>query len=108
MLPIRGCAIRSALALVLLVSGCDMASQIKDGVAHSTAAAEAIEQQVGKKPEIGFNYNNGSFSQAPVQFWEVPATPLPELEKIARAAVRNEFKDEPASLVIAFRFPKAR
>ena len=108
MLFIRRCTIVPALALVLLVAGCDMVSQIKDGMAHSTAAAEAIEKQVGKRPEIGFNYNNGSFSQATVQFSDAPATPLPELEKIVRAAVRNEFKDEPASLVIAFQYPKAK
>ena len=43
-----------------------------------------------------------------MQFSDAPATPLPELEKIVRAAVRNEFKDEPASLVIAFQYPKAK
>ena len=63
--PIRWFAVLSA---VLLLASCDMASQIKDGMAHSAAAADAIEKQVGKRPEIGFNYQNGSFVQATVQF----------------------------------------
>lgn len=100
-----------SLAVLVAASAlvaCDVASQIKDGLAHSSAASETIEKQVGKKPEIGFNYNNGSFSQATVQFSEAPAMPLPELEKVVRAALVSEFKDEPAQLIIAFAYPKTR
>ena len=102
--------VRIAVALMVSASmliACDVVSQVKDGLAHSTAASESIEKQVGKRPEVGFNYNNGSFTQATVQFSEAPAMPLPELEKVVRAAVVAEFKDEPANLVIAFTYPKA-
>jgi hypothetical protein len=101
----RVCA---SLAAIVLVSSCEMVTQINDGMAHSTAAATAIEKQVGVKPEVGFNFQNGTFSQATVQFRAVPATPLPQLEKIVREAVALEFKDEPSALVIAFTYEKAR
>jgi hypothetical protein len=99
----------SACALVAalwLFAGCDMVSQMQDGMTRSAAVAESIQRQVGKKPQVGFNFHNGSFTQATVQFADVPSTPLPELEKIVRAAVVSEFKDEPLSLVIAFTYPK--
>jgi hypothetical protein len=99
------CAI---LAIAFTGAACDMLSQVKDGVAHSSAAAESIEKQVGKRPQVGFSYNNGSFTQATVQFAEAPPTPLPALEKIVRAAVVKEFKEEPATLVIAFSYPKSQ
>ena len=96
------------IAAAFALAACDMVGQVKDGLAHSTAASESIAKQVGKKPEIGFNYNNGSFSQATVQFDDAPAMPLPELEKVVRAAVVTEFKEEPSLLVIAFSYAKAK
>jgi hypothetical protein len=95
-------------ALAFMLAACDMVSQVKDGMAHSSAVAESIQKQVGTRPEVGFNYNNGSFTRASVQFAEVPAMPLPELEKVVRAAVVREFKEEPSSLVISFSYAKGK
>jgi hypothetical protein len=96
------------VAVAVALGGCDVASQMKDGMASSAATADAIASQIGKRPEVGFNYSNGSFVQATVQFAETPAIPLPELERLVRAAVVKQFKSEPAVLVIAFAYPKAQ
>ena len=96
----------SATILILALPGCDMVSQVKEGINQSTAAAEAIEKQIGAKPEVGFNYNNGSLTTVTVQFHQAPTTPLPEIERVARSAVVEAFKNEPGSLVIAFVYEK--
>jgi hypothetical protein len=104
----RLCLTVPALAIALMLQACDMVSNVKDAFAHSQAAAASIEKAVGKRPEVGFNYNNGSFTQVTVQFADVPAKSLPELEQVVRSAVTSEFKDEPMVLVIAFAFPKSK
>jgi len=94
------------LALCISMSGCDMVSSMKESMAQSDDAAAAIEKQVGTKPQVGFSYNNGSFTAVTVQFAAMPTVSLPEVEKIARAAVVAAFKKEPENLVISFVFKK--
>jgi hypothetical protein len=95
------------LALCVSLSSCDMVSSMKESVAQSNEAAVAIEKQVGAKPQVGFNYNNGSFTAVTVQFATMPSASLAEVEKIARAAVVAAFKKEPENLVISFVFKKS-
>lgn len=94
----------ASLVLLLVLCGCDMVSSIKEGMAQSEEAAAAIEKQVGVRPQVGFNYNNGSFTAATVQFASVPAASLAEVEKVSRAAVVAAFKKEPETLVVSFVF----
>ena len=106
---IRQLVIRQLVVLVALcvsLAGCDMVSSMKESMAQSNEAAAAIEKQVGSRPQVGFNYNNGSFTAVTVQFVAVPSASLPEVEKIARAAVVAAFKKEPENLVISFVFKK--
>ena len=93
--------------LVHLVSGCDVASTIKEGMAQSNIAAAAIEKQVGVKPEVGFNYQNGALVAVTVQFSSAPSISIADLERVSHAAVLDAFKDEPANLVLSFVFKKA-
>jgi hypothetical protein len=62
--------------------------------------------QVGAKPEVSFNWKNGTLVTVTVQFASVPPMGIGELEKISRAAVATAFKKEPTNLVVAFVFPK--
>jgi hypothetical protein len=96
----------ASIASALVLCGCDMASSIKEGMAQSEQAAAAIEKQLGNKPEVGFNYHNGSFTAATVQFHAVPSVSLAEVEKISRAAVVAAFKKEPDNLVVSFVFQR--
>lgn len=95
-----------AVAIALAVSACDMVSSVKEGIAQSEQAAEAIGKQVGNKPQVGFNYNNGTLASVTVVFQKAPAVPLDELEKIARKEVLSAFKNEPTNLVISFVYAK--
>lgn len=99
-------SIIAATLLVTLLTGCDVAGQLKEGISQSSAAAEAIEKKVGTKPGIGFNFHNGSLATVTVQFGEAPKLPLAELEAVTRSAVIEAFKSEPNNLVIAFSFSK--
>lgn len=94
-------------ALAMSLAACDMVSAVKEGLAQSEATAAAIEKQVGVKPEVGFNFQNGAFTAATIQFPSVPSASLPEVEKISRKAVRAAFKKEPERLVVSFVFKKA-
>lgn len=96
-----------ALAVAWLLSACDVVSSVKDGLAQSEQAAEAIEKQVGSKPQVGFQYNNGTLTSVTVIFTRAPSMPLPELEKVARKEVQSAFKAEPNNLVISFVYAKA-
>ena len=95
-----------ALVVASLVCGCDAVSFVKDSIAHSNEAAAEIQKQVGVKPEIGFNYNNGTFTSVTVKFPTVPPGDVTELEKVVRAAVVQAFKQEPNELVVSFAFKK--
>jgi len=88
------------------LGGCNMVNAVKEGIEQSEAAASSIEKQVGVKPDVGFNFQNGSFSAATVVFSSVPSASLPELEKISRKAVVSSFKSEPERLVVSFVFKK--
>jgi hypothetical protein len=92
--------------LGLSIGGCDVVNTVKEGLAQSEAVAVAIERQAGVKPEVGFNYHNGAFTAATIQFPSVPAASLPEVEQIARRAVVASFKREPENLVVSFVFKK--
>jgi len=94
------------LALCVSLSSCDMVSSMKESMAQSDEAAASIEKQVGTRPQVGFNYNNGAFTAVTVQFMALPSASLPDVERIARAAVVAAFKQEPENLVISFVFKK--
>ena len=96
----------AALLLAAVLCGCDVVSFVKEGTAWSNDTAAAIEKQVGVRPQVGFNYNNGQLVTVTVQFGSVPSVDVPELEKIARAAVLQSFKKEPTYLVVSFAFGK--
>lgn len=91
--------------MVLLLSACDMAASVKEAMALSEQAAQAIDQQVGDKPQIGFTYKNNKLLSVSVLFQKAPALTLNELEQIARKEVRSAFKSEPTNLVLSFNFP---
>jgi hypothetical protein len=96
-----------ALCIALALAGCDATSSFTNAMAQSTDAATSIEKLVGVKPDVGFNYHNGSLAVVTVQFRAVPSASITELEKVVRGAVVKAFKSEPANLVVAFLFAKA-
>jgi hypothetical protein len=97
---------RWSLVLVLLAaasafSGCDMAGQVSESMAHAAPIETEIEAAVGVKPHV-FGASTGPVFFASVQFSEVPALSVPQLEAISRAAIVREYKTDLTSLTISF------
>ena len=93
----------SLLMVSVLVCGCDAVDTRKEGVGHSQAVSTTLENTLGLKSRVGFNWNNGVLSSVTVTFDGVPTTPsLPELVSKSREAVLAEFKQAPNAIVVAF------
>ena len=101
---------RWSFGLLLLVAasalaGCDMAGQVSESMAHAEPIEAEIAAAVGLKPHV-FGVTTGPIFVANVQFSEVPALPVPQLEAISRAAIVREYKKDPTNLTISFVYEK--
>lgn len=91
------------LALVFSLCACNAVSTLKDGFAQSEAVASDMEKAVGSKPFVGFNWNNGALNSVNINFQGIPKEKtVTEIAEIARASVKNQFKQEPQQIVVAF------
>ena len=102
--------IRKLLASILLataLAGCGAADVVMNGLSYSKAVETDLEKTTGVKPEVGFNWHNGSFQTVTVTFPRLLAgKPLDELAGTVREAVAKEFKETPDKIVLAFEFRK--
>jgi hypothetical protein len=98
-------ALRSSMVVLVswmsLLAGCDMLRGFADTEIHGRPIAEAIEKEVGKKPDV-VSIGTGSTLFVTVQFADAPSVPVPSLQTIVRAAIVHEFKKEPTMLTISF------
>lgn len=91
------------IAAAAFLAGCDAVSTLKDGLAQSDAVATQLEKSVGSKPYVGFNWNNGRLNSVTVTFQGLPADKTAgEVADLARAAIKQQFKQEPGQIVLAF------
>jgi hypothetical protein len=91
------------VALAFALTGCDMINSAKDIFKNATATAEDLETSTGVKPYVGFNWNNGRLTQVTVTYPRLlEGKPMPELVEAVHAAIRKEFKQEPASITLGF------
>src|SRR5262245_39944093 len=60
--------IATALVLVLALAGCDAVNTMTEGFKHAKAVETDLEGTTGVKPNVGFNWRNGSLIQVTVQF----------------------------------------
>jgi hypothetical protein len=99
--------IAAALIIALALAGCDAVNTMTEGFSHAKAVEKDLEGATGVKPNVGFNWRNGSLVQVTVQFPRViESKPLQELAEAARASINKEFKQTPESIVLAFAIPK--
>ena len=99
--------IGAALILALALAGCDAVNTMTDGFKHAKAVETDLEGATGVKPNVGFNWRNGSLVQVTVQFPRlIESKPLRELAAAARESIGREFKQTPESIVLAFAVPK--
>jgi hypothetical protein len=92
-----------SLALTASLCGCNAVDAMKDGMAQSNAVADDLEQSLGSKPRVGFNWFNGSLATVTVEFNGAPkGKTFDEIESAAKAAVKKEFSQTPKKIVLAF------
>ena len=102
--------IRKTLAILTLsasLAGCDAVDLISKGLSYSKAVAADLERDTGVKPEVGFNWHNGSLQSVTVTFPKVyVGKPLDELAGTVREVVAKEFKQTPDTIVLGFALDK--
>jgi len=100
---------RAIISVVLAsgLAGCDMVDGISNGLSYSRVVETDLEQATGLKPEVGFNWRNGSFQSVTVTFPRLyPAKPLGELADTVREIVARDFKQTPDTIMLAFSLHK--
>jgi hypothetical protein len=102
--------IRKAIAVIALASslaGCGAVDLISKGMSYSRAVAADLERATGVKPEVGFNWQNGSLQLVTVTFPKVYADkPLDELAGTVHEVAAREFKQTPDTIVLGFALDK--
>jgi hypothetical protein len=97
---------RKIIVIVLLAMaliGCDAVNTVVDGYKNAKAVETDLQQAIGLKPEVGFNWNNGRLLLVTVTFPRLyEGKPLPALAEEVRAAVIKEFKQAPDNVVLGF------
>jgi hypothetical protein len=99
--------IAAALIAMLVLAGCDAVNTMTEGFKHAKAVETDLEGATGVKPNVGFNWKNGSLVQVTVQFPRlVESKSLHDLAAAARESIGREFQQTPESIVLAFAVPK--
>ncbi|HWX35803.1 MAG TPA: hypothetical protein VNZ53_51350 [Steroidobacteraceae bacterium] len=98
--------IRKVIAIAVLAGslvGCGVVDLVSNGLSYSKAVETDLEHTTGMKPEVGFNWHNGSFETVTVTFPQLYAgKPIEELARTVREVVAKEFKQAPGTIVLAF------
>ena len=106
MTAVRGVAMRKIVAILVLAAGlaaCGAISTLVDGFKFAKAVENDLEQDIGLRPTVGFNWHNGRLVVVTVAFPRLyDAKPVRELADLVRAAVRKEFKQTPENVELAF------
>jgi hypothetical protein len=91
-------------ALSLVLTQCGQVNTLVDGFKYANAVASAFEQEMGAKPQVGFNWHNGRLLSVTVQFPDLyRRKPLAELAGRVRAVLEKEFQQKPDNIIPGFR-----
>jgi hypothetical protein len=99
--------VMASVALAASLAGCGAVDLISSGLSYAKAVETDLKEATGVKPEVGFNWHNGSLQSVTVTFPRVYAgKPLGELADTVRAVVAKDFKQTPDTIVLAFELKK--
>jgi ABC-type glycerol-3-phosphate transport system substrate-binding protein len=97
----------TALVLASSLAGCGAADVISNGFFYSRTVATDLENATGLRPQVTFEWHNGSFQSVTVTFPHVyVGKPLHELVSTVREVVVRDFKQTPDTIVLAFSLDK--
>jgi len=87
----------------LALFGCGMVQDMVNVEKNSDAIAVALEKELGAKPLVGWNIQNGTVTNVSVTFplEAVSKIPVGELETKVRASVLKTFEKPPGQLVVS-------
>jgi hypothetical protein len=94
------------VSAVLLLAACDFVETFQEVQSQAEAAATLLEKDVGTRPFMGWNVNNGKFTNLNVVFdgTKVAAMTVRDLESKVRKAVGSSFKEQPQQLTVSARW----
>jgi hypothetical protein len=99
--------IAAALVFALALAACGAVDTMTEGFKHAKAVESDLEGSTGVRPQVGFNWKNGSLVLVTVTYPRlVESKPLHDLAEAARTAVDREFKQTPGNIVLAFAVAK--
>jgi len=89
------------------LAACGMIDTMVDGYKHVNALEAELQNTLGSKPDVGFNWHNGKLTQVSVSFPKLlEDKPLNQLAETVRTAVTKEFKQTPEDIVLSFSLGK--
>ena len=95
------------VGLAAWLAGCGAADLISNGLAYTQAVEADLEHATGVKPQVGFNWHNGSFQSVTVTFPGIYADKaLGELAATVREVVARDFKQMPDTILLGFSLGK--
>ena len=94
------------VAATFLLGACDFFETFQEVQSQAEAAATILEKDVGTRPSLGWNVNNGKFTNLNVVFdgTKVASMSVRELESKVRKAVSSSFKEQPQQLMVSARW----
>jgi hypothetical protein len=99
--------IAAALILALTLAACGAVDTMTEGFKHAKAVESDLEGSTGVRPQVGFNWKNGSLVLVTVTYPRlIDSKPLRDLAEAARTAIDSEFKQTPGNIVLAFALAK--
>ncbi|MEW8050960.1 MAG: hypothetical protein AB2792_10890 [Candidatus Thiodiazotropha sp.] len=89
--------------MFILLAGCGVVDSMTEGFKHTQEVASELENAIGEKPFVGFNWSNGSLTNITVTFKGVPEDKgVKDIIELARHSVSRHFKQTPDQLIVAF------
>jgi hypothetical protein len=96
-----------AVTFALSLAACDVVNTLTEGFSRAKAVESDLEQEIGVRPKVGFNWHNGRLVSVTVEYPRlIESKPLAELAETARASVTKRFEQTPETIVLAFAVAK--
>ncbi|KAB8314248.1 hypothetical protein SD81_038780 [Tolypothrix campylonemoides VB511288] len=96
---------RAALAAFVLLgaAGCGMVESAHDAIRDAEAVSGDLERATGVRPQVGFQWNNGRYTNVTVVYEGIPAGHhAQDIATIARRAVALRFGEAPEQITLSF------
>ena len=100
--------IAAAFVAISLLAACDFVGSMSQIQAQAEAAAVALEKDVGVKPMVGWNWNNGTLTNVNFMFdgRKVANLQVSELETRVRKVIAAHFKQQPSQIIVSVSWEK--